>query len=83
MERIRALKWKLLNKYFAAKSKLHYWYVCNCYHIPHTLFKWTQDEEGDICFRLFIVFHFVKYKEHTIFRFGFIDMKNAPKYIGT
>ena len=75
MAKLRALYWK-------AKAKVQYWYAWSRYHIPHMLFKWTKDEEGDICFRLFFIFNFIKYKEHTIFKFGYLNYEDAPRHIG-
>lgn len=61
------------------------WWVCNIpwakYRFKHWLFSWNQDEEGDIVFSIAKTIHFIKYKEHTIIRFGKYDYKEAPKYL--
>lgn len=69
-----------LSNFFNIKVK--YWYLSSKYHLEHSAFKWTQDDDGDICFRLFWVFHFIKYKEHTCIKFGIKHMEDAGKYQG-
>lgn len=73
---------KLRALYYKARMKLQYWWAWNRYHIPHMLFKWNVDDEGDICFRLFFLINFIKYKEHTIIKLGWYDYNAAPKYVG-
>lgn len=51
------------------------------YHVVHSMFKWTKDEEGDITFRLFWLLNFTKYKEHTIIKFGWLNYEPASKYV--
>lgn len=57
-------------------------YYLNRYKFRHWFFKWNQDEEGDIVFSVAGVIHFVKYKEHTIVKFGKFGYTEAPKYVG-
>lgn len=54
------------------------------YKFRHWCFQWKQDEEGDIVFVIFNCIGFVKYKEHTIVKFGKIvkEYISARKYQG-
>lgn len=52
------------------------------YKIKHWFFKWELDSEKDLTLTVAKFVHLVKYKEHTIIRFG--DNKQyteAPKYV--
>ncbi len=61
--------------------KFYAWYLMSKYKLKHWVFQWKQDNEGDIALVVFGCLVFLKYKEHTIFRIGAKDMKNAPKYV--
>ena len=62
---------------FKIKAAYHW----QSYKLRHWLFSWKQDEEGDIVFSVVNRLHFVKYKEHTIVKFGKMNYSNAPKYL--
>lgn len=51
------------------------------YKFKHWLFSWNQDEGGDIVFTVVKILHFIKYKEHTIIKFGKMNYQPAPKYV--
>lgn len=52
------------------------------YKFKHFMFKWNKDADGDIVFSVFGILHFIKYKEHTVIKFGIKNYEQAPKYIG-
>lgn len=46
------------------------------------MFQWKLDDEGDLAIIVFRCIALVKYKEHTVVRFGrFSDWRSAPKYL--
>lgn len=54
------------------------------YAFIHWVFRWnaeTEQEGGSIVFTLFNFIHFLKYKEHTIIKFGKDRYKPARKYV--
>lgn len=51
------------------------------YKIRRSIFRWVQDEEGDIGLEIFGIVSFVKYKEGTIVHW-FKKFNNAEKYQG-
>jgi hypothetical protein len=52
------------------------------YKFRHWLFAWNVDSEGDIVFSVANVLHFVKYKEHTIVKWGKQQgYSQAAKYV--
>lgn len=51
------------------------------YRFRHWLFAWKIDDEGDLVFSVGKVLHFIKYKEHTIVKFGKQSYVDAPKHI--
>lgn len=53
----------------------------NWYQFTHWAFKWVQDSEGDIGFQMFGIITAIKYKEHTIWKFGRTNYDDAPKYV--
>lgn len=63
------------------KLKLQSSYMLKMYKLRHFLFSWKQDEEGDIVFSVASILHFIKYKEHTIVKFGKMGYEAAPKYV--
>lgn len=50
------------------------------YKMTHAAFRWVMDEDGDIGIEIFRLVTLLKYKEHTIIKFG-KKYENAPKYI--
>lgn len=66
---------------FTLKIKLQAFYLHKSYLFRHWLFQWKQDEDGDIVFSIANRLHFIKYKEHTVVKFGKFDYQNAPKYV--
>lgn len=51
------------------------------YKFRHWFFQWNMDKEGDIVLSVAGVVHFLKYKEHTIVKWGKQDFVKAPKYV--
>jgi len=51
------------------------------YRFKHWIFQWKQDDENDIAFVIANIITFVKYKEHTIVKFGKNTMRIADKYL--
>lgn len=45
-----------------------------------SIFRWVQDEDGDIGLEVFGLITFLKYKENTIIEL-FKRYKKAPKYV--
>lgn len=66
---------------YMLKIKLQAFYMHKSYLFRHWLFSWKQDEEGDIVFSVANSVHFIKYKEHTIVKFGKMNYAKAPKYV--
>lgn len=66
---------------YMLKLKIQAAYLMNVYKFKHFVFSWNQDEEGDIVFSLCKLVHFIKYKEHTIVKFGNKGYQPAPKYV--
>ncbi len=66
---------------FTFKMKIKAAWMMNCYKFRHVVFSWNQDEEGDIVFSVAKVIHFIKYKEHTIVKFGKQGYEQAAKYV--
>lgn len=64
------LKYKLMAIFYTSKYKFKHWF-----------FKWNVDEEKDLVFSVCNVIHFIKYKEHTVIKFGRKQYESAPKYI--
>jgi hypothetical protein len=77
---MRGIYYRTLGKWYQLRMQAAYYIPKALYHLKHDAFKWNQDSEGDITFRLFWVFHFTKYKEHTIIKVGRIHMEPAHKY---
>lgn len=63
-------------------SKLQASAMMASYKLRHWLFSWNVDEEGDIVFSVAKCIHFIKYKEHTIVKWGKRGYAEAPKYVG-
>lgn len=66
---------------FMLKIKIQAFYLHNSYLFRHWLFSWNQDEDGDIAFSIAKRVHFIKYKEHTLVKFGKMNYVRAPKYV--
>ena len=75
------MKHAIMLKYYQLRNFIRLWSVLVPYRFKHWAFKWNQDNEGDIVFRLVGVFHFVKFKEHTVFKFGLHQMESFRKYV--
>lgn len=71
---------QIRNAIFMKKMKLKAYLMMSKYKFHHWVFKWNQDEDGAIVFSVVGAFHFIKYKEHTIFKFGKKNYDGAAKY---
>jgi hypothetical protein len=49
------------------------------YRLRHFIFRWVEDEDGDIGLQFFGIVTFVKYKEHTLV-YWFGNFKIADKF---
>lgn len=50
--------------------------------LKNRIFKWNFDPECDLVFSVCGILHFVKYKEHTLIKWGKqSDHCPAPKYL--
>lgn len=51
------------------------------YQFKHWFFRWNVDDDGDIVLSVASILHFIKYKEHTLVKFGRLNYAEARKYV--